>query len=303
MSIRYQIAVVFRMPTHLCRLLASTTAPVAILLWTLCIPASAQVFYTVESPGGQTGWLLGTIHTEDARVLDLPPVLRQALADADRLALELVPDTAMLKALNAAMVLPSDQRLSQLLDESLYAEVLAVLAPYGMTASAIERMRPWAVAMTLAQPPPETGLVMDMALAFRAARHGAEVVGLETLDEQLSFLTGLGREAHIEMLRLAVDDTRRGRTLFERLITTYLAHDAEGLRDLTESELGRMGPEFRSRFRQQGIIERNARMAERAAPLLDQGDTLVAVGALHLPGEAGVVARLRDMGYRLEALY
>lgn len=279
------------------------TSGAVLLLLSISMSASAQVFYTVESPAGQTGWLLGTIHTEDARVLDLPPVLRQALADADRLALELVPDTSMLEALNAAMILPSDERLSELLEASLYAGVLEVLAPYGMTASAIERMRPWAVAMTLAQPPPETGLVMDVALAFRAARHGAEVLALETLDEQLAFLMGLGRDAHIEMLALAVNDTRRGRTLFERLISAYLAGDAEALRALAEAELERIGPELRAQFRQQGIVERNARMAERAAPLLDQGGTLVAVGALHLPGADGLVARLRQMGYRLEPLY
>jgi len=264
---------------------------------------SAQVFYTVETEDGQFGWLLGTIHTEDPRVLDLPPVLEQALADAERVALELVPDADMLRALNRAMILPRDERLSVLLDESLYADVLALLDPYGLRASAVDRMRPWAVAMTLALPPPETGLFMDMTLAFRAARHGAEVVALETLDEQLAFLTGLGREAHVEMLALAVDDMQGGRALYESLVTTYLARDIERLRELAELELERIGPAIRERFRREGIVERNARMAERAAPLLDQGSTLVAVGALHLPGEAGLVARLRAMGYRVEPVY
>nr|WP_240956273.1 TraB/GumN family protein [Wenzhouxiangella sp. XN79A] len=266
-------------------------------------PLSGQVFYTVETGDGRLSWLLGTLHTEDPRVLDLPPVLVQALADAERIALELVPDAEMLGALNVAMMLPRDERLSALLDERLYADILELLDPYGLGPSAVERMRPWAVAMTLALPPPETGLFMDMALAFRGVRHGADMVALETLDEQLAFLTGLGRDAHIEMLALAVDDLKRGRTLFETLIRAYLARDADRLRELTERELARMGPAIRERFEREGLTERNARMAERAAPLIDQGRTLVAVGALHLPGEDGLVARLRAMGYRVEPIY
>ncbi len=266
-------------------------------------PAASQVFWTVETPDGKLGWLLGTIHTEDARVLDFPPALQQALDDADRVALELVPDAAMLAALSEAMLLPRGERLSDVLSPGLYADVLDVLDEYGLDAPAVQRMRPWAVAMTLALPPPETGLFMDMAVAFRAARHGAEVKALETLDEQLAFLTGLGRQAHIEMLELAVADSDGGRALFEALIEAYLERDSERLRALAEQELERMGPTIRERFEADGIVARNRRMAERAAPLIDQGGTLVAVGALHLPGELGLVELLRGRGYVVEPVY
>ena len=53
----------------------------------------------------------------------------------------------------------------------------------------------------------------------------------------------------------------------------------------------------------EGIVARNRRMADRAAPLFDQGGTLVAVGALHLSGEHGLVELLRARGYRVEPIY
>lgn len=277
----------------------------ALLVAALLLPASApaQVFYTVETGDGRLNWLLGTLHTEDPRVLDLPPALLHALDQADRVALELVPDAAMLAALNEAMTLPRGQRLSEVLEPELYARVAEVLDDYGLDTPAVERLRPWAAAMTLALPPPETGLFMDVALAFRAARAGAEVVALETLDEQLAFLSGLGEAAHVEMLELAVSDFERGRTLYETLVTRYLERDVERLRSLAEEELERMGPDIRERFRREGIVERNRRMAERAAPWFDEGGTLVAVGTLHLPGEAGLIELLRSRGYRVEPVY
>ena len=241
----------------------------AVILLAAALPAQAQLFWSVETPDGRTNWLLGTIHTEDTRVLDFPPALHDALDRADRVALELVPDPEMLAALSAAMVLPRGERLSELLSAELNKRVVGALDGYGLTPSAVDRLRPWAAAMTLALPPPETGLFMDMALAFRASRAGADLQALETLDEQLAFLTGLGRQAHIEMLELAVEDARRDRALFEALVTAYLSRDAERVRALAERELATMGPEIQARFRKEGIIERNLRMVERAAPLLD----------------------------------
>ena len=52
-------------------------------------------------------------------------------------------------------------------------------------------------------------------------------------------------------------------------------------------------------FEQRIIIDRNHRMAERAAPILADGNVFIAVGALHLPGKEGVVELLRSEGFTL----
>jgi uncharacterized protein YbaP (TraB family) len=50
------------------------------------------------------------------------------------------------------------------------------------------------------------------------------------------------------------------------------------------------------------IDRRNALMAERIIERMDEGKLFVAVGAAHLPGEQGIVRRLRAAGYRLTPL-
>lgn len=263
----------------------------------------AQVFYSVVSPEGRHNWLLGTIHSEDERVLDFPPVLEQALKQVETVGLELVPDREMLERLAEAMRLPDEARLSDRLDRALYRRVRSALTEYGMDADSVDRLRPWAAAMTLGQPPVRTGRFMDLVLARTAAEHGAISVALETVDEQLAFFTGLGEQAHVAMLRQAVEDRERGLEDFEALLAAYLASDMQRLQQLARRQLSRLPQSVQEQFRVQGITLRNIEMARRAQPLLDQGAALIAVGALHLPGEQGLVALLEEQGNRVEVIY
>jgi uncharacterized protein YbaP (TraB family) len=52
-----------------------------------------------------------------------------------------------------------------------------------------------------------------------------------------------------------------------------------------------------SAFEQRIILDRNKVMAERAAPILAKGNVFMAVGALHLAGDQGLVTLLREQGF------
>jgi uncharacterized protein YbaP (TraB family) len=49
------------------------------------------------------------------------------------------------------------------------------------------------------------------------------------------------------------------------------------------------------------ITSRNRTMAEHAGPILARGNAFIAVGALHLPGPAGLVELFRKAGYTVSA--
>jgi len=51
------------------------------------------------------------------------------------------------------------------------------------------------------------------------------------------------------------------------------------------------------------IDERNEVMAERIKVQLGESTSFFALGASHLAGETGLIARLRAAGYRLTAMY
>ncbi len=49
--------------------------------------------------------------------------------------------------------------------------------------------------------------------------------------------------------------------------------------------------------------ERNRTMVERMAPRLGEGGAFIAIGALHLPGETGLLSLLAAQGYQISRVY
>ena len=89
---------------------------------------------------------------------------------------------------------------------------------------------------------------------------------------------------------------------FEALHRAWLARDTAGILAIGEKHKpadDRLYREVMDRL----LDQRNRRMAERLAPVLKQGKAFIAVGAAHLPGEAGLLYLLEKAGYRVTAVY
>jgi len=271
----------------------------------LLVPAAAwaAVFWSVTDDQGRQNWVLGTMHSEDPRLLEWPEALMKALGEANRLALELVPDVEMLERMQQAMRF-DDDRLQNVLGAELYRQVVEILTTkYGLTEPAVDRMKPWAVALTLATPPPETGMFMDLMLSFRARGAGLDVVALETIDEQIDFLSRIPLADQVSLIRRTAADHDRYHEVFESLIQAYLSGDLARLEAISARQMEGLDEHIIRHFNEVGIVERNQRMIERSEAWLAEGGLVIAVGALHLPGEHGLLALLRERGWKLEPIY
>ena len=149
------------------------------------------LFWSIQKEGQTAGYLLGTIHSEDPRVLDFSPELLTHLQASDFFAMERVPDIAALTRLNDYMHYPEGQNLESVIGVDRFNALTAALATYNLPGEFISTMKPWAAMMTLSTPPPVTGFFMDLSLSLRASGSGLKVIGLETLEQQLSFLENI----------------------------------------------------------------------------------------------------------------
>lgn len=248
-------------------------------------------------------YLFGTIHAEDPRVLDLPPAVSKALDDSRDFVMEIAVDAAVSERLGRSMMLPAGQSLSGVLERPLHEQTITAAAQHGIPSEAAERMKPWALVMVLNMPKPDTGIFLDQKLHDIAVAQGKSVQGIETVDEQIAALDGMSMAVQIELLRHTLEHYRELPSYTEQLIVAWLRRDLGALQRLGDESNQGLPREIEQLLQQRLIDERNLRMAQRMVPLVQQGGVFVAVGALHLPGEQGLIALLRQRGFRVEPVY
>ena len=278
--------------------------PLACWLFSAPLQAVEQqgLLYRFHKPGGEMHYLFGTLHAADPRVLELLESISGPLASSRQLVMEMVPDIAAMISSSSSMLLPAGQTLPQVLGEELYADVLAAASDKGVPEAALQGFKPWAAAITISLPELQ-GSFLDQRIYQLALENGQAVYGLESAMEQIAVFDTLPRPLQIIMLQETLDQLHQLPAMFEAMITAYLAGDLVKLQQLTvEYELSSTDKALADWFRSELLEKRNIRMLERLHGLLDKGSTFVAVGALHLVDDSGLIHTLKQAGYRVEAV-
>ena len=265
--------------------------------------ADQGLLWKLEKTGVKPSYLLGTMHSEDAAIVELPESGMAALQGADRVSLEIVMDTQNMAALSGAMEIVSGPKLPELLGPELYRQLVPAMSNQGVPEHVLRHLKPWAVAMTLMMPKSNTGLTMDRVLYLEALAKGKPVQGLETVAEQVEVFEGLAQPDQLQLIREALKAYPQLEQNYAQLRAAYLKHDLQALAALNDAALKDGDPAFAQRINQRLISDRNLRMVERMQDGLTQGNTFFAVGALHLPGEQGILQLLRKQGYKVTAVY
>ncbi len=265
--------------------------------------------WRIERADAPPSHIMGTMHVTDRRVRDLPVAIRQAFEASKRAAFELLFNPDERAAIGQAQNLPQQKSLAKLLDKKTYDRTVALAARYGITAKAVERMQPWALAFIFQTPPEEFrrrldgDLILDLWLIQWAYDLGMRVVALETVEEQVSAFDSLQGGDQVEMLREVMTQLEEDPDAHEELLEQYLAGDMTSAYRQVE-QMAREDKEPGARqFKERFLDERNHTMVRRMIPLLEEGQAFVAVGALHMPGDEGILHLLEQRGYRITRVY
>lgn len=279
-------------------------------------PNSDSLLWRVTRDGIADSYLFGTLHMSDPRVIRLPEPAQRAFDAASTVVIEtteILDPAQMMASLLAQpelMMFTDDTTLFSLLSDDDRQVVEDALRTRGIPPASVLKMKPWMIASMVSMPACELARkaagapVLDVELAQRAQAEGKELVGLETVQDQLGAMASLPMEFHMRGL---VDTLKLGDRIddvIETMIVLYI-----------EGDTGMFWPFFRAvlpseddgdggyaAFEETMVVARNQTMAQRAIPILAKGGAFVAVGALHLPGEQGLVSLLRQAGYTVEGV-
>lgn len=255
--------------------------------------------WRVTAADGASSVLLGTMHLGDPRVTAIAATVQPQFARARRFVLEVLLDELAVTRFQQAMFDAGGGRLEATLGAPLFDATAQRLAAYGIAPEQAGALKPWAAFVILGLPPGEQALPLDLALLARARESGMTVSALETVDEQIAVFDTLAPAAQTELLRETVCHYERLQDEIDTMIEYYAARD---LGALTRVSLEHADAS-REALLEALLWARSERMVERLLPHLAAGDAFVAVGALHLPGDRGILHLLEARGFRVEAIY
>jgi uncharacterized protein YbaP (TraB family) len=272
-------------------------------------PFGDGLLWRVERDGQTPSHVFGTMHTADRQVAALPPAVWEALDGAASLVLEIVMTNQTRGELALAMFLPAGEDLGAILGPERFGRAVQAGARYGIPREQLRLMKPWALTTFFSLPPSEVqrqaagGVPLDQALQARAQSRGATLYGIETPAEQIAVLAGASEPDQLALLDAALEANPRIESIFEAMKAAYLDRDLSALHRLTDQMSDGIDRDLQRDFLERLVDQRNARMVQRIAPHLAEGNAFVAVGALHLSGERGMLRLLEDEGYTVTRVY
>ncbi len=279
------------------------------LLWlvaTLAVAAPpAPLLWKAQGEAG-TVYLLGSFHLLRADDYPLHPSVEMAYVRAGRLVFEIDPSEMASPELPAriqALAKFDDGRTLRGVISAENAEKLkAFLGGSEAAMASSDVFKPWYMGMNLMVGKmamlgldPKRGL--DQHFMQRAAKDGKPASGLETAMQQMGALDGAPLSEQEQMLAEALEPVAEMRERVFAMHDLWRAGDAEGLVALIHDDMAKKTPQMYLRLNR----DRNLAWLPQVLELLERRqDVLVVVGAMHLIGDEGLVALLRERGVKVE---
>lgn len=249
-----------------------------------------------------TLYLVGTIHVLPENEA-LPSNIKQAYDDSKQILMEIDTDSLDPFASQAMMMklglLPEGQTLQQQLDEATYNKLQSAARDIGVDAGLLAGFQPWLAALTLEQLElAKLGYSgasgIEMQLTTQANTDHKSIRGLETLEQQLSLFSELDKRSQRDYLLYTLSELKELQSELDELLAAWRSGDENKLRVLLQDGFDNNPKLFVAL-----TTERNRRWLTTLKSLLntEHDNYLVAVGALHLIGDDGVVSLLRKAGY------
>lgn len=293
-----------------------TTRYDAIVAEAKMVPNGKGTFWKIERAGSEPSWLLGTMHISDPRVLAMPDGAKAAFDKAATVIVESDEITSQQQATVKLLAEPEftmftdEKSITDMLSKDQIAKLETGLKDRGIPLNAVLKMKPWILSSFVALPACEFARkargasFLDMKLANDALADGKQLVGLETVLEQMKALSDLPMSFHVQSLIDMLQLGDRMEDVMATMIDLYLKGEVGMIMPMMKSidtNLGERQDEYDA-FEQRIITDRNHVMADGAAPHLEKGNVFMAVGALHLTGKEGVIELLRTKGFTLTAV-
>jgi uncharacterized protein YbaP (TraB family) len=252
-----------------------------------------------ENGLSKPSFLFGTYHFLSGGFVDTLPAVREAYAASEAVVGELVIDSTIQGPMMEASLLQGTT-LQRLLPDTLYTKTSKWFKEEaGLDLIKLDGLNPLTI-MTAALaithqkyfPSKPDEVQLDTYFQNLAKRDGKRILGLESIQVQINAMfkqITLARQ--VALLNETFKEKDGLKSAIAVMNDAYIKNDLNALHQLMYAET------YRPEEMKSLLDDRNNYWMEQLPKLMKEQPLFVAVGALHLVGESGLVNQLRKKGY------
>lgn len=244
-------------------------------------------------------YLFGTIHMLPQEKYFFTEEMQKALSSSDVLALEAEIDIPFAEQMKMAtqMMMPDGKSWADYMSAEDFALVKsAFVDSLGIKDKKVDKyskIRPIYVSGLILSELIGKVKMYEQELTAMAKKQDKEIIGLETIQEQMEIVAAIPVEDQMEDMKSTTASMLRD---YNEMLEAYLAQN------LIELEKVSTESEGFDKMEEKLLTERNDRWVKAIQELLTKQSTFFAVGAMHLVGENGLIEQLKAAGYTVEAV-
>lgn len=245
-------------------------------------------------------YIFGTIHIIPAADFYTHPATDSILKTSKTLVMEMdLSDPTLQVKLMGQMMLDSGRTIKSFYTQSEYKKMSDKASKtFGFSLDALVAFRPifaQQILVTRTMMGKETKSYEKYFMEI-AQKSGLKLVGLETVEDQMSALNSISLERQAAMLKESILKYEKEKKDLEVMIRDYKAQKIEALYSYTTSK------EKYKDFEDGLLAKRNKDWIPKIKNLTAEGTAFIAVGAAHLGGATGILELLRKEGFSVEAV-
>lgn len=242
-------------------------------------------------------YLYGTVHLIPQSDFFLMDSLESKFKSCSEIVLEVdMDDPGFLTKTRQLMFMPDKKNLKELIDSSEYKKLSNFFTDsLNLQLDQFQRLKPLFLAQFIIPKMINKPLASyEMTFVKMAKKYNIDLTGLESVEEQMNAIDEIPYQKQAELVLENINDFNKDKQIYSKLIDAYKKMDFKNFYKL----MFKASTELKE-FEKILLIDRNEKWIPRIMKMIKEKSCFIAVGALHLEGEKGLVALLQSEGYNV----
>ncbi|MBI3135712.1 MAG: TraB/GumN family protein [Bacteroidetes bacterium] len=260
-----------------------------------------SLLWKIEGNGCKPSYIFGTMHMIEEEYFNMSEALIEKIKTSDAIIMEVGGMPNPIDAMNMMMLdsgtvhdfFTKEQMatLLEFMDKELKTDPETFHAVYS-------NMKPFLILQAISQGFfSENAVSYDLNIMAIAKQNNIPLIGLETIEEQLSFFDAIPPAEMADLIMQSVENFDDEKKETQKLMKIYAEQNVEKMIPVMKKQ----SPEF-MKFEDIFLTNRNKNWIPKLKEEMASKHCFVAVGAAHLFGENGILKLLENEGYTVTAV-